>query len=195
VAQAEADVLASVVEAAGGESLGEQPWERWLRHRFDLSADRLRHLLEAPGSYVDTIEVAATWTALPGLYQAVKAHLSDVAQVVLCHFTHPTAQGSCAYFTFAGSAPDEASAQATYREAWRGTMEATLAHGGTISHHHGVGRARAPWIRDEMRGWFPVWEAVRAALDPDGRMNPGGMGGAPLPPPWRGRAGVEDPTT
>jgi alkyldihydroxyacetonephosphate synthase len=180
VAQAEAQALASMVEAAGAEPLGEEPWTRWLRHRFDLSAERLRALLEPPGSYVDTIEVAATWTALPPLYRAVKAHLSDVASLALCHFTHPSAQGGCAYFTFAGSAPDEAAAEATYREAWRGTMEATLAHGGTISHHHGVGRARAPWIREEMKGWFPVWEAVRAALDPAGRMNPGGMGGAPL---------------
>src|SRR5207237_1260558 len=90
----------------------------------------------------------------------------------------PPAQGACAYFTFAGSAPDEAAAEAAYEEAWRGTMEATLAHGGTISHHHGVGRVRAPWVRDEMMGWFAVWEAVRAALDPAGRMNPGALGGA-----------------
>jgi alkyldihydroxyacetonephosphate synthase len=177
VARAEAEEFASLVEAAGGEALGEQPWERWLRHRFDLSAERLRDLLEPPGSYVDTIEVAALWTALPPLYRAVRAHLANTAQLVLCHFSHPSAQGGCAYFTFAGSAPDEAAAEATYREAWRGTMEATLAHGGTISHHHGVGRARAPWIREEMKGWFQVWEAVRVALDPPGRMNPSGMGG------------------
>ena len=179
LAEAEAAVLASVVEAAGGEALGVQPWERWLKHRFDLSAERLRDLLEPPGSYVDTIEVAATWTALPGLYRTVKDHLSAVAQLALCHFSHPSAQGACAYFTFAGSAADEAAAEATYREAWRGTMEATLAQGATISHHHGVGRVRAPWVRDELKGWLPVWEAVRGALDPAGRMNPGAMGAGP----------------
>jgi alkyldihydroxyacetonephosphate synthase len=177
VAQAEAEVLASLVEAAGGETLGEDPWERWLRHRFDLSAQRLRDLLEPPGAYLDTIEVAATWTALPSLHREVKAHLASTAQLALCHFSHASAQGACAYFTFAGSAPDEAAAEAAYLEAWRGTMEATLALGGTITHHHGVGRARAPWIRAEMRGWFPVWEAVRGALDPSGRMNPAAVGG------------------
>jgi len=178
VAQAEAEVLASVVEAAGGEPLGEQPWERWLRHRFDLSAERLRDLLEPSGSYLDTIEVAATWAGLPPLYRAVKGRLAGTAQLVLCHFSHASAQGACAYFTFAGSAPDEAAAEAAYRAAWRGAMEATLASGATISHHHGVGRVRAPWIRAEMKGWFPVWEAVRRALDPDGRMNPGAVGGS-----------------
>jgi alkyldihydroxyacetonephosphate synthase len=182
VAQAEAEVLASLVEAAGGETLGEEPWERWLRHRFDLSAQRLRDLLEPPGAYLDTIEVAATWTALPALYQEVKAHLASSAQLALCHFSHASAHGACAYFTFAGSAPDEAAAEAAYLEAWRGTMEATLALGGTITHHHGVGRVRAPWIRAEMRGWFPVWEAVRGALDPSGRMNPAAVGGASTRP-------------
>ena len=172
------DVLTSVVESAAGESLGPEPWERWLRHRFDLSAERLRDLLEPPGSYLDTIEVAATWSRLPGLYAGVKKHLSDTAQLALCHFSHPSAQGACAYFTFAGSAPDEAAAEATYREAWRLTMDATLAHGGTISHHHGVGRVRAPWMGEELGGWLPVWEAVRAALDPAGRMNPQGHGGS-----------------
>jgi alkyldihydroxyacetonephosphate synthase len=170
-------VLASLVEAAGGEALGEEPWERWQRHRFDLSAQRLRDLLEPPGAYLDTIELAATWTVLPDLYREVKAHLSSTAQLALCHFSHATAQGACAYFTFAGSAQDESAAQATYQEAWRGTMEAALARGGTITHHHGVGRARAPWIRAEMKGWLPVWEAVRAALDPSGRMNPAAVGG------------------
>jgi alkyldihydroxyacetonephosphate synthase len=179
VARAEAEVLAGALEAAAGSvSLGEGPWERWLRHRFDLSAERLREVLEPPGAYLDTIEVAASWTDLPALYREVKAHLAATAQLALCHFGHGSGQGACAYFTFAGSAPDEAAAEAVYREAWRGAMEATLAAGGTISHHHGVGRVRAPWIRREMRGWWRVWEAVRDALDPSARMNPGALGGA-----------------
>jgi alkyldihydroxyacetonephosphate synthase len=178
VARAEAEVLAALVEAAGSVSLGGRPWERWLRHRFDLSAERLREVLEPPGAYLDTIEVAASWTDLPALYREVKAHLAATAQLALCHFGHGSGQGACAYFTFAGSGPDEAAAEAVYREAWRGAMEATLAAGGTISHHHGVGRVRAPWIRREMRGWWRVWEAARDALDPSARMNPGALGGA-----------------
>src|SRR5439155_1515297 len=88
----------AVPRSAGGEPLGEQPWERWLQHRFDLSAERLRDLLEPSGSYLDTIEVAATWAALPPLYRAVKGDLAATAQLVLCHFSHASAQGACAYF-------------------------------------------------------------------------------------------------
>lgn len=177
VARAEAEVLASTLEAAGAMPLGKEPWERWLRHRFDLSADRLREMLEPPGAYLDTIEVAGTWSVLSGLYQEVKAHLAATSQLALCHFSHASGQGACAYFTFAGSAPDEAAAEATYLEAWRGAMEATLAAGGTITHHHGVGRVRAQWVRPEMAGWWPVWEAIRHALDPAASMNPGAVGG------------------
>src|SRR5215472_9638338 len=166
VAEAEAGVLAEVAGRWGGEPLGEGPWERWLSHRFALSAERLRDLLEPPGAYLDTIELAATWTGIAGLYEEVRAHLASVTGLALCHFSHAYAQGCCAYFTFAGTAPDEAAAEAAYREAWRGAMEAALRRGATISHHHGVGQVRAPWIRAELGDWWRVWSRVREALDP-----------------------------
>jgi len=177
VAEAEASVLAEVAAAGGAEPLGEEPWQRWLAHRFDLSADRLRDFLEPAGSYLDTIDLAAGWTALPGLYEEVAAHLAGVAGLAMCHFAHASAQGCCAYFTFAGSGAGEAEAEAAYLAAWRGTMEAALRRGATISHHHGVGQVRAPWIQAEMGGWWTVWDRVRRALDPDGRLGATGMGG------------------
>jgi alkyldihydroxyacetonephosphate synthase len=176
LAEAEAALLAGLAARAGAEDLGRGPWEAWLEHRFDLSAERLRDLLAAPGSFLDTIEVAATWSRLPALYREVKAHLGRVG-VALCHFAHATAQGCCAYFTVLGRAPDEATAERDHAEAWRGTMEIALRHGATIGHHHGVGRARAPWVAEEMGGWWEVWRRVRSALDPERRLNPDGVGG------------------
>jgi alkyldihydroxyacetonephosphate synthase len=170
-------VLAGIVEAAGGEPLGEEPWSRWRRHRFDLSADRLRELLEPAGAYVDTIEVAARWSALPAIYEEIKAHLAAATGLALCHFSHALAQGCCAYFTFAGTAEDEAGALAVHAAGWRGAMEIALRRGATITHHHGVGRARAPWIRAELGEWWEVWDRVRAALDPGARLNPNAVGG------------------
>ncbi|HXM57895.1 MAG TPA: FAD-binding oxidoreductase [Candidatus Dormibacteraeota bacterium] len=180
VAEAEAAVLADVTAAAGGEPLGEAPWERWLAHRFDLSADRLRDFLRPPGAFLDTIELAATWTVLPALYEEARDHLAD-AGMALCHFSHAYAHGCCAYFTFAGSAPDEAAAESAYLRAWAGVMEITLRHGATISHHHGVGQLRAPWIAAELGGWAEVWSRVRMALDPAAGLNPNGMGGLSRP--------------
>ena len=181
VAEAEAAVVAEVAGAAGAEPLGDEPWERWLAHRFDLSADRLRDLLAPPGAFVDTIELAGTWTVVPGLYEEVGEHLTAVAGLALCHFSHASAQGCCAYFTFAGMAAGEAAAEAAYREAWRGAMEIALRRGATISHHHGVGQVRAPWIRAELGGWWDVWSRVRRALDPRATQSPWGVGGSGAP--------------
>lgn len=176
LAEAEAAVLAGLAAGVGAEDLGEGPWRSWLEHRFDLSAERLRDLLSAPGSFLDTIELATTWSRLPALYREVKAHLAR-AGAALCHFAHPTGQGCCAYFTVAGSAPDETAAERTHGEVWRGAMEIALRHEAAISHHHGVGRARAPWVVAELGGWWEVWRRMRSALDPECLLNPNGVGG------------------
>ena len=163
---------------AAGSPLGEGPWETWLEHRFRLSAERLKESLVAPGSFLDTIEVAGPWSILEALHAEVKAGIGS-EMVTLCHFSHATPQGCCAYFTFAGSAPTEDAAADAHRSAWRFVMGACARHGATIGHHHGAGRARAPWIEQEMGEWLEVWKAVRSALDPDGIMNPRALGGRP----------------
>ena len=175
VATAEAGVVKGI--AAAATDLGEEPWRRWQRHRYDLSAERLKSLLEPPGSYVDTIELAAQWTVLPELYRRVKAAIS-VDGLALCHFSHAYEQGCCAYFSFAGARDREEEARSAYNRAWEGAMTSALELGATISHHHGTGQARARWVADEMGGWMRVWRSVKEAVDPAGIMNPRALGGA-----------------
>ena len=174
VAEAEAKVVLDL--AGSARFLGSEPWLRWQKHRFDLSAERLKALLAPPGAYLDTIELASLWTVLPELHARVKAAIA-VGGLALCHFSHAYEQGCCAYFSFGGASDDEAEARAAYGRAWEGAMSAALELGATISHHHGVGQARARWIADEMGGWMRVWRAVKAGLDPDGIMNPRALGG------------------
>ncbi len=174
VAEAEAAAVAGL--ARNARDLGTQPWERWLRHRYDLSAQRLRELLEPAGAFVDTIEIASSWSDLLRVYTEVKQVLAERA-LALCHFSHAYEQGCCAYFTFAGAAGSEAEAEAAYLACWQGAMDACLRSRATISHHHGVGRGRAAWAREEMGEWWKVWEAVRAALDPERILNPDALGG------------------
>ncbi len=162
--------------AAGARPLGEQAWERWLEHRFDLSAERLRAMLEAPGSYLDTIELAAPWTVLGELHARVKSAIASGA-LALCHFSHAYEQGCCAYFTFAGHADSESGAREAYSRAWESAMAVALELGATISHHHGVGQVRSAWVAGEMGGWMEVWRAVRSALDPESIMNRQAVGG------------------
>jgi alkyldihydroxyacetonephosphate synthase len=174
IAEAESRVIHQVCSAAT--ELGDEPWQRWLRHRYDLSAERLLEMLEPAGAVLDTIELGAAWTALPGLHAEVKSKLAGEG-LALCHFSHPTAQGSCAYFTFVGSAPSEAQAMDLYDRFWAVAMAAAEAHGATISHHHGVGQARSAWIGRELGGWGEVWRRLRGSLDPASRLNPRALGG------------------
>ena len=74
VAKAEANAVKRF--AGGAADLGEEPWLRWKEHRFSLSAERLKALLDPPGAYVDTIELAAPWTVLPGLHARVKSAIA-----------------------------------------------------------------------------------------------------------------------
>jgi alkyldihydroxyacetonephosphate synthase len=175
LARAEWELTTSAMREA--RPLGEAAWEHWWEHRFSLSADRMLDFLRPPGAYLDTIEVASPWSRLPEVYQEIKKALTENAQLALCHFAHPEEQGCCAYFTFGGSASGEPEAEATYHAAWSAAMEAALKTGATISHHHGVGQARAAWIQREMGGWWGVWESVRRALDPGGILNPNALGG------------------
>jgi len=175
VAEAEARVANRL--AAGARELGEQPWERWQKHRFDLSAERLKAFLAPAGAYLDTIELGAPWTVLPELHTRVKTAIG-VGGTALCHFSHAYEQGCCAYFSFAGSADTEADARAKYVRAWEGAMSSALELGATISHHHGVGQARARWVADEMGGWMRVWQAVKDGIDPHRVMNPRAVGGS-----------------
>ena len=175
VAAAESAVVARL--AGQAKDLGEGPWQRWQDHRFSLSAERMKAMLAPPGSFLDTIELAAPWTSLVELHRRVKAAIG-VGGLALCHFSHAYEQGCCAYFSFGGSEETEPAARATYGRAWEGAMIAALELGATISHHHGTGQARARWVADEMGGWMSVWRSVKAGLDPHGIMNPRALGGS-----------------
>ncbi len=174
VAAAEAAAVRGFV--AGASDLGEAPWEHWKEHRFDLSAERLKTLLEPAGAYLDTIELAAPWTVLPELHKRVKSAIA-VGGLALCHFSHAYEQGCCAYFSFGGSEASEPEAREAYLRAWEGAMSVALELGATISHHHGVGRVRARWVAGEMGGWMRVWRSIKEGLDPKGIMNPRAVGG------------------
>jgi alkyldihydroxyacetonephosphate synthase len=150
------------------------------------------------GVVVDTVEVSARWTALPGLYRSVLEALGGVPGTLVAssHQSHAYSDGACLYFTFAGRPPVEmatgdpsardAWVGAYYRRAWDEVTRATISAGGAISHHHGIGLNRGRFLAEELGGSFDVLAAVKAALDPHGILNPGklGLAGPFGPVPW-----------
>jgi alkyldihydroxyacetonephosphate synthase len=93
----------------------------------------------------------------------------------MAHLSHAYPDGCSIYVTFAGSAPSEAAAEAKYDAAWRDALDAAIAAGGTLSHHHGVGRSKAPKLGAELGLGVDLIQALRGALDPAGIMNPGNL--------------------
>jgi alkyldihydroxyacetonephosphate synthase len=129
-----------------------------------------------PHALLETVEVAATWSGLRGMYHSLKERLAASADIVAGHLSHVYPDGACLYLILAAGCDDESDATERLETWWGTAMGTVLEHGGSISHHHGIGRTRAPWLREELGGWFEVLVAVKQALDPHGIMNPGVLG-------------------
>ena len=97
------------------------------------------------------MEIAAPWSRLAELFDAVRAALLAVphASVATCHLSHSYPDGACLYFTFAATPPPE-EVEATYVALWDAGQRAVLAHGGNLSHHHGVGINRARFVGEAL---------------------------------------------
>jgi alkyldihydroxyacetonephosphate synthase len=152
----------------------------WWTHRNDAVSE-FRKVMEGEsilGSHgiVDTMEVAGTWEGLRTLYHSMKERLSEVADLAACHISHVYPDGACLYFTLASACEDDAGAARLLETWWTTGMDSCLEAGGSISHHHGIGRLKAPWLERELGGWYPVLKAVKRAIDPAGIMNPGVLG-------------------
>lgn len=152
--------------------LGEEPARHWLEHRYSVSYRQAPVFMA--GAFSDTMEVAAPWSRLGALYDGVRAALSPHV-FVMAHLSHAYPDGCSIYFTMAGSAPTEDAALAKYDAAWRAALDAAISAGGTLSHHHGVGRSKAPKLGAELGLGVDIVHALRNAFDPAGIMNPGNL--------------------
>jgi alkyldihydroxyacetonephosphate synthase len=160
--------VARIVRAAGGRYPTRRPGERWARSRFD--GPHLRDDLLDRGVMVETLETATTWSNLTNLRAAVRAALPGLR--VGCHVSHLYPTGASLYFTVLGRRSDDPAAQ--WRALKAAATEAITAAGGTLTHHHAVGRDHAPWMPAEVGELgVGVLRAVKDRCDPAGIMNPG----------------------
>jgi len=166
-----------VLRSSGAVRLGGAPGRAWSRGRFE--GPYLRDELLDLGYFVETLETSHTWSRYQELYRSVGDALRGALAgqgtpgLVWCHLSHAYRDGASLYFTFV--APRKPGAEI---EQWRAVKttasEAIVAAGGTITHHHAVGRDHAPYMRAEV-GDLGV-EALRTLkerLDPAGIMKPG----------------------
>jgi alkyldihydroxyacetonephosphate synthase len=145
----------------------------------------LRDLLLRLGVLSDTFETAITWDRFPAFHEAVtgatRAALGEPCRVT-CRFTHVYPDGPAPYFTVLAPARrgDEV---AQWHEFKRAASDAVLAGGGTITHHHAVGRDHRPWYdRQRPEPFAAALAGAKAVVDPAGMLNPGVLIDATLRP-------------
>ena len=170
----------AAMQIVGGTQVDAGLVGHWWKHRND-AVDEYRKLMRGEGllglhAMVDTIEVSGTWTVLRDLYHSMKKSLEEVADLVGCHLSHIYPDGACLYFTLASAAEDDAQAAEIHARWWDHAMRSCLDSGGSISHHHGIGRVKAAWLKEELGGWWEALVAIKGALDPHRIMNPGVLG-------------------
>ena len=142
---------------------------QWARSRF--AGPYLRDGLMDRGVMVETLETATSWSNLSRLHAAVRAALPGV--LVGCHVSHLYPTGASLYFTVFGRR-DDGDPAGQWRALKRAATDAMVAAGGTITHHHAIGRDHAPWMPDEDGPLgVELLRAVKERCDPAGIMNPG----------------------
>lgn len=165
----------------GAKDEGEAPAKKWLSHRYSVSYRQAP--VFASGLFSDTMEVAAPWSKLGALYDGVRRALGKHV-FVMAHMSHAYPDGCCIYFSFAGTASGSGSetrdwdtrCEETYDRAWRAALAAAVDAGGTLAHHHGAGRSKAPRLTTELGGTgIDTVKALMRAFDPKGILNPGNL--------------------
>ena len=165
-----------------GLSLGRAVGRSWVRDRY--AQPYLRDTLLSHGIMVGTLETATTWSNLMRLYAAMVSAMKGTISAtgggpgyVMTRVSHACVHGASLHSTFLGRQvpdPDPLTRQAQWQAVKQPTTDAILAAGGTLTHHHGVGRDHAPWLEEEvgMLGTKVLW-SLKQTLDPTGIMNPG----------------------
>jgi alkyldihydroxyacetonephosphate synthase len=175
-ARAVRDALDAVFTAHGGRSRGEDPARSWERGRFASPA--LRDALLDIGVLAETLETASTWARLDALKTAVTDALvgsltaDGTKPIVMCHISHVYPAGASLYFTVVAALTADPASQ--WQRAKDAASLAIGSAGGTITHHHAVGRDHRPYLEAEIGPLgVAALRAVKDVFDPTGIMNPG----------------------
>jgi alkyldihydroxyacetonephosphate synthase len=167
------------------QSNGETDAEQGAWRKAFFAAPYLQSALVTMGVMIDTFETAVTWDK----FDALHAHVKDKVEAALkthaggglltSRFSHVYPDGPAPYFTFLGR-PAPGNELAAWRAIKEVASTAVIEAGGTITHHHAVGREhRAHWEKERAPLIGAALSAVKAELDPAGIMNPGALLAAP----------------
>ncbi len=172
----EQKIVHEICMAFGASHKGEKAAREWFETRFStkkmLDYDLLR------GGTSDAIEVAAPWDRIIQVWSAMREALAPLCDVVDCHFSHVYHSGSSVYVIFHSKTDgDDFEGEKRYFECLKVAIEASIANGGNVSHHHGVGKSKAAYMHLEHgEAGHEVMRKIKRSLDPKGILNKGVLG-------------------
>lgn len=168
--------IRKVAKDYGAIYLGSYAAKKWEKSRY--TEPFMREDLGDYGIMIDTLEASVTWEGLHRLHQGVRDYIKRRPRTMcMTHASHFYPQGTNLYFIFIAYMKDIAE----YQTFQRGIIDNIQRYGGSLSHHHGIGRMIAPWI-DRHLGpeQISVLRAIKNHFDPHHIMNPGGQLGLDL---------------
>jgi alkyldihydroxyacetonephosphate synthase len=158
--------------------LGAYAGKKWEKTRY--REPYMREDLHDYGITIDTLEASVTWDNLHPLHQGVRSFMKKRPRTIcMTHASHFYPQGTNLYFIFIGRFEHVDD----YRAFQAGILDHIQKYGGSLSHHHGIGRMIAPWIENHLgKEQMDILRALKRHFDPHGIMNPGGQLGLDLDP-------------
>ena len=150
----------------------------WEKGRF--ADPYMREDLQDYGVLIDTLECGVTWSQMSQVHKDVRAYVKSRPNTIcMTHISHSYPQGANLYFIFIA----KIDTIREYLDLQYGILEAIAKSGAAISHHHGVGKATAPWLEDQIGSeQMDVIRLLKKHFDPNNIMNPGGTLGLDMSP-------------
>jgi alkyldihydroxyacetonephosphate synthase len=156
-----------------GMFIGTNPVKKWLAQRY--SSAYMRDPLMDMGIMTDTLETAVTWENLLKVWSETHGYVSLRPKTVLMvHISHVYETGANLYFTFL-SPMEKGNERNDFAAFHKGLIDTIQKNGGSLSHHHGVGRVLAPWMELHMgKTSVEALAGIKKHFDPNNIMNPSG---------------------
>ncbi|MCL2630140.1 MAG: FAD-binding oxidoreductase [Firmicutes bacterium] len=168
------NVLKNVKKLAkqyGGMSLTGVVTKEWEKGRF--TDPYLRDTVQDFGIMIETLECAMNWDNMNHVWEYVRNYCKSRPNTIVCtHISHAYPQGANLYFIFIAKMTEMEEFKAYHS----GLLQAIHDSGAAMSHHHGIGKMFAPWLRTSVLGesQHDIIKALRKHFDPNCIMNPGG---------------------
>ena len=164
-------MVKKVAKKHGGMFLTGYPLKNWRKGRY--ADPYMREDMQDYGIIADTVESGVTWSNLHNLHEGVRKFIKSRPNTAcLTHGSHFYSQGTNLYFIFISNYKNIEE----YKEFLNGIMAEIQKHGGSVSHHHGVGKMFGPFMEPHLgKEQMDVLRSLKKHFDPNNIMNPGGQ--------------------